>query len=232
MDVKLQVATATMKSSAERARTEIERIRQEGKHGMPLKLFPFQQQAGYRLPEPQQRREAIEAGTQRLLDDGVHEEAIREAFESGALRFNETGDPVFCGRREDGALVGQVIERPGDVLQKSQPQLRDRFAPVLKAGIERVDVVRTGREALHLRSLQLREEAPLSTIVISHGRADRLGLPHIQKALDEAKHVERLDQSQEQAGQEPPVVQANQQLAQEEARRAQEQQQHESSRQR
>jgi len=233
VDVELQAEIANLKSSVETARTEIERIRQESKSGIePLKIMPFQQKDRYLLPEIEQRRDAIEAGTTRLVEEGVHGDAVIEAFEEGVLRFNKQGEAVFCGRRQDGGLASQVIDRPGDQPVKSQPLLRDRFAPVLKSTSDRVDVVRSGREALHLRSLQLRQEAQHSTIIISQGRNDRLGLPHIRKAIEEAKHVERHDQRDVEAGREPPIVEANQRLAQEEARRAQEQQQRDSSRQR
>lgn len=219
VDIELQAKIEAMRSSVSQVKAEIERIRQKSEHGMPLLLLPFQHQPTYLLPEPEQSQEAIEAGVEALIKEGVHEDSINEAFKVGMLIFVDQGASVFCGRRSDGGLANTVIERDGSSAgpQTNQPQLRDRFAPVLKGADDRVDVVRTGLEALHLRSLQLRQGAPRSTIVVSHGREDRLGLPHIRELLEKAQHIERHDQREAKSGIGSPIIKDNQQLAQEQA---------------
>lgn len=211
----------TLERASALAQDEIERIRQMSKTGEASLELPFQRAPAYRLPEPELDRAALIRACSRLEDDDIEPEVIEEAFTSGAMSLDEQGEPVFCGRNSDGDLVHVMRD------DKAEPTLmRERFAPVLAGDPDRVEVVRSGREALHLQSLQLRAEMRPATVIVSAGDSRSLGMPATRKAIDEAREVKRHDTSEAQAGagKEPPIVSENR--AQAEAQRiAQEQEQ-------
>ena len=102
---------------------------------------------------------------------------------------------------------------------------RERFAPMLAGDPSCVEVVRSRREALHLQSMQRRENVRLSTVIVSRGNSRSLNMPQDRAAIEGAKYFERHDQEQVQAGEEMLLVSRNrtkaeeQRLAKEQARR-------------
>jgi conjugative relaxase-like TrwC/TraI family protein len=176
----------------EKALVEIDRIRQDSKEGaIELKVLPFQEAETYRLDEIKQELEALKIGAQRLLDDQIGQEVIKEAVSDGFIQFDSEGNAIFGGRRPgDHALVNLASD---DMVGKRQPVLRDRFAPILKGREDLVDVVNTGREALHLRNLQRTIGQPESTIIVTHGKDEALQMPHVREMMAKASNVSRWD---------------------------------------
>jgi hypothetical protein len=239
VDVVQESKILTLEDAGEKARSEIKRIQEIKtfdktsfelflRDGTSIKLgdtLPFQKADAYKLQEIEAKRESFERGVEPMMEDSIDSEAMKEAHEKGFLRFEEDGKPVYCGRRsEDDALV--LLQRD-DELMNEPPALRGRFAPVLPGDPDRVKVVRTGREALHLRSLELRElreELKPSTIIVSAGRDSSLAAGQARLAIEKAKNVERHDQKEVKKDREPDLVEANRRSA-EQARLAEEQRQ-------
>lgn len=212
VDQKVEVLAATVSDQAADAKIlaekELERIRKAylGKTTAlgdikPLKPLPFQLMPHYELKETKANASAGQRGVERLRAEiseaGVDEatdEAMREAGESKFLTFANDGSPVFAGRRpEDGKMV--LSHRDGDL---NHPGLRSRYPPVLLGqDPSRVDIVRTGREAIELRATQIRLERARSTIIVTGGRSDALALPHVREQLENAQLVTRYDQATE-----------------------------------
>lgn len=181
-----------LRDSYEKAVVEIDRIRQSSKDGeIELKLMPFQEAETYRLDDLKQDFDVLKAGAQRVLDDHIDQEVVKEAMSSGFMQFEGDGRPNFCGRRPgDQALVSLASD---DQMGKRQPILRDRFAPILRGREDLIDVVNTGREALHLRNYQRLIGQPESTIVVSHAKDEALQMPHVREMMAKASNVSRWD---------------------------------------
>lgn len=212
VDQKVEVLAATVADQAEDARIlameEIERIRlgHLGKSTTlgdinPLKPLMFQLMPQYELKEPKVNAKAAELGVERLRTEisaaGVDEAtdaAMREAGEAKFLTFDKDGVPVFAGRRpNDGKMVLAHMDR-----DTTHPGLRGRYPPILLGqDPSRVDIVRTGREAIELRATQLRLDRARSTIIVTGGRSDALALPHVRQQLEQAQLVTRYDTAKE-----------------------------------
>lgn len=210
----------TLERSAEVARLEIDRIREQSKTGVASIELPFQRSAAYTLPDMDLSKADLARAIEKLQDDGIEPDVIEHAFKTGAMSLDVQGEPVFCARNSEGSLVRVVKDND----PSKADLMREQFAPVLAGDPDRVEIVRTGREALHLQSLQLRSDMHPSTVIVSGGEDRSLGMPHVRKTVDESNDLKRHDHESVQAGKEPPLVAENR--AQVEAQRiAQEQEQ-------
>lgn len=210
----------SLERSAEMARLEIDRIREQSKTGVASIEMPFQRSAAYTLPELRPEQAALERAIEKLQDDGIEPEVIEQAFKSGAMNLNDQGEPVFCARNSQGGLVRVVKDNE----PAKADLMREQFAPVLPGDPDRVEIVRSGREALHLQSLQLRSERQPSTVIVSGGEDRSLGMPDVRKTIEKSKDLQRHEQEQVQQDKEPSIIVENR--AQAEAQRiAQEQEQ-------
>ena len=153
----------------------------------------WQEGPAYELKEPRQIRDAVEAGIGNLQEDAIESAVIAEAGRQGFLRFDEAGKPVFCGRRPDDQKLVLALSDA----QQDPVGLRSRFPPILHGDPARLDVVKTGQEALALWSLQDKLEQTRSTIVVSSGKEDALSLPHTRELAEKATTTVRHDLNKE-----------------------------------
>ncbi len=229
IEVKIQESLEKTDAAKELAKREIEKI-YNGRKDKKLAfegvqaLQPLFYHTGphFELDELKPNREAAQRGVNILreqigatgVDEATHE-AMKQAGEAKFLSFNEKGDPVFCGRRpDDQKLVMTHID-----LAEQKSSLRDRYPPILQGDPSRLDIVRTGKQAIELRSIQIREQLPQSTIVISQGKNDALSYPHVREIAEKAESVQRHDTPKA----EEKMSELNINTAQEQARQAIEQ---------
>ena len=195
-DFEEQFELQQLQQAAAMAAQEISRISQSSKTQSQPKIKrlepkPFQQKAGYVLPEPQENQTAAKAMIEKLAKNFIAPAIVKEAYRQGTVRFDGQGLPVFCGRRPDGKLVNPVT-----ITAAAPGAMRDRFPPVLagnpQSGI--VHAVKKGIDALALWAIQDIKKIPRSTVVITNGQNSALGLPHIIKLIAAAKKFIRFDQ--------------------------------------
>lgn len=195
VDLKAEVAIANVCAARELANTEIARIQQSSKQPVlrdvtPRQAFGFQQSKEYQLQEPKVSQEIIQAGLDHLEDNAIEREIAEEAVEQGFLSFDKQGLPVFYGRRPgDSAVVNIVSEQQQSAIQKDE--LRNRYPPILLGDPKRVDVVKTGQDALALWSLQDKTNMARSTVIVSAGKEEALALQHVRDKVEKADQVKR-----------------------------------------
>jgi conjugative relaxase-like TrwC/TraI family protein len=195
--------------NADLLRTEIERIRQKSKTGQAGIELPFMRNKHYEVPSPEVSLEAMVCGVEALQADDIHDDVIKNAIRSGALTFNEDGEPVFCAKNSKGGIVRRTQDR-----QEREQLGRAAFAPVLEGDQDKVTVVRTGREALHLKSLELRNEATPSTVIVSGGNERVLGMPAVREQIQRSAGMPaREDKKPIEAGCEPYIVEESRKAA-------------------
>ena len=177
------------------AEQEISRISQASKTQQQPKIkrlapMPFQQKTGYILPEPQENRAAAKVTIEKLAKNFIASAIVEEAYNQGAVRFDNQGLPVFCGRRPDGKLVNPVT-----ITAPAPGAMRDRFPPVLTGNPASgfVHAVKKGIDALSLWALQDSKKILRSTVIVTAGSDAALGMPHIEAIVEASKRFVRLD---------------------------------------
>ena len=235
VETKIQQTVERTDEAKELAKREIARISEGSKFKrvelgeLPvLRPLHYQSLPQFELDEPKPKREAADRGVEVLREqigiNGVDEatdEAMRQAGEAKFLSFNEKGDPVFCGRRpEDQKLVLMHIDFLNPFDPATQPSsLRNRYPPILAGDPSRLDIVRTGKQAIELRATQIREQLLQSTILVSQGKNDALSYPHARELVVKSRTVTRQDSTLA----ETKTSELNAATAQEQARQAMEQ---------
>lgn len=150
---------------------------QTGQHSAPL---PELQGAS-----PKQVADALE----RIQDRGINDDAIKMAAAQGVLRVDPaTGEPVFCGRREDGALM-QV--QPAEINGKVKPDVRGRFPPILRGDGDETLVVQDGMSALQKMSDYLDAGEPPPNFIITGGKPFALSGDQAKELLDASRSANR-----------------------------------------
>ncbi len=192
-------ATARIEEAAISAEKEVARIQSTSKiQSAPvLRQLPFQSSMEYALarPKPVQPEVVISAANKLAADHNIFKEALLEVVETPenkrfAATVREDGTLAWHARRPDGEIVATYDDAGKQLAGKA---LSDRYAPILEGSKARVDIVETGLDALRLRSTQIREKREQSTIIISNGRDDALGMPHVRELIENAKVVQRQD---------------------------------------
>lgn len=211
VDTKAEVLIANITAARELASSELNRIRDDSKRPElkqidPVKELPFQKQKTYELEDPVTPRPVLERSIDRLMQQHIEVDVLMDAHERGFLRFTKDGQPIFCGRRpEDKALV--LIQK--DDAKLNSESLRNRYPPILQGDSKRVDVVKTGEEALALWSIQDRAEMARSTVIVTSGNEEALGLQHTRDLIERASeckfHDGSLSQKQTEVAQETKV---------------------------
>lgn len=131
----------------------------------------------------------VAAALERIQDHGIHDEAIKIAAGQGALRVDPaTGEPVFCGRREDGALM-QL--QPMQTNRKAKPDVRGRFPPILRGDSDETLVVQDGMAALQKMSDYLDAGEPLPNFIITGGKPFALSGDQAKELLDASRSANR-----------------------------------------
>lgn len=158
-------------------------------------------------------------------EKSINEEVLAEAVISGFVRVDKSGEIKFIGRDASGRNVSQ---QGIDDIESKKPRtaicngvtilteagMRDRYPPVLPGTPDNqtVDVVKTGLEALALRSLQETQGLEKTTIVVAKDR-EAFAHTHVRELMMQAKDVRRHDKTdvnlvgqnkQIQAAYEPP----------------------------
>ena len=188
----IDVKILTVQDARKEATSAIERLRQASKLGgiKAYDTLPYQKNEGFELPEPRTvDQEFFRRGIEGLVVRQISVDVLRDAEKQGFLKFGAGGQPVFCGRRpEDNSLVLALSDK------NPEPEpMRERFPPILHGNPDCVDIVKTPEEALILWNMQDLEERQRSTVIVSSGRDEALGLAHTQKIIEEAKTVRRYD---------------------------------------
>ena len=188
----VDVKILTVQDARKEATSAIERLRQISKlDGIKAyDTLPYQKNKGFELPEPHTvDQELYRHGFERLAARQISVDVLQDAEKQGFLKFGANGEPVFCGRRpEDNSLVLALSDK------NTEPEpMRERFPPILHGNPDCVDIVKTPGEALVLWNMQDLEERQRSTVIVSSGRDEALGLAHTQKIIEEAKTVTRYD---------------------------------------
>ena len=137
---------------------------------------------GQKQPLPDLERASdrqISRAMEKLQLAGIDYEALKIAGEQGILRVDgATGEPVFLGRKGDGALM-QVL--PLDGPQK--PDLRGRFPPILRGEGDKTLVVQDGMEALRTLTNYLDAGEPTPNLIITGGKPFALSGPQAKELL-------------------------------------------------
>jgi conjugative relaxase-like TrwC/TraI family protein len=185
----VEAAILRLENSVEIAKMEINRIRESSKIAnlKPGKEFPFQKDSSYVLD--------VKTPSAKVLTDGVKEmkekysitdDVLAKAMKQGVLNFSEDGKALYAAKRGDGEIVNQFNDESKKYI--NEVALRDKFTPVLHGDPNRIDVVKSGKEALALWSIQQREKIEQSTIIInSSGRNEDLR-SHFQ-LIEKSKEV-------------------------------------------
>lgn len=144
------------------------------------------------LPELKEASQVqLDRALDRLEQAGIHQDAIKMAAAQGVLGFDPgTGEPVFCGRREDGALM-QVL--PFEAAGKAKPDVRGRFPPILRGEGDETLVVKDGMAALQKMTEYLDARAPTPNIIITGGKPFALSGEQAKSLLDASKAAARAE---------------------------------------
>lgn len=158
---------------------------------------------GQKQPLPDLERASdrqISRAMEKLQLAGIDYEALKIAGEQGILRVDgATGEPVFLGRKGDGALM-QVLPLEGP----QKPDLRGRFPPILRGESDETLVVQDGMEALHTLTEYLDAQTPTPNIIITGGKPFALSGAQA-KSLLTTKSPNSLEIIQKQGSQQLPI---------------------------
>ena len=137
---------------------------------------------GQKQPLPDLERASdrqISRAMEKLQLAGIDYEALKIAGEQGILRVDgATGEPVFLGRKGDGALM-QVLPLEGP----QKPDLRGRFPPILRGEGDKTLVVQDGMEALRTLTDYLEAGEPTPNLIITGGKPFALSGPQAKELL-------------------------------------------------
>ena len=137
---------------------------------------------GQKQPLPDLERASdrqISRAMEQLQLAGIDYEALKIAGEQGILRVDgATGEPVFLGRKGDGALM-QVLPLEGP----QKPDLRGRFPPILRGEGDKTLVVQDGMEALRTLTDYLEAGEPTPNLIITGGKPFALSGPQAKELL-------------------------------------------------
>lgn len=163
---------AVLAEQKEKEKALASQAQQTGQHSAPL---PELQGAS-----PKQ----VAAALERIQDRGIHDEAIKIAAAQGVLRVDPaSGEPVFCGRREDGALMQlQPMQT-----RKAKPDVRGRFPPILRGDSDETLVVQDGMTALQKMSDYLDSGEPLPNFIITGGKPFALSGDQAKELLGDSR---------------------------------------------
>ena len=137
---------------------------------------------GQKQPLPELERASdrqISRAMEKLQLEGIDYEALKIAGQQGILRVDgATGEPVFLGRKGDGALM-QVLPLEGP----QKPDLRGRFPPILRGEGDKTLVVQDGMEALRTLTDYLDAGEPTPNLIITGGKPFALSGPQAKELL-------------------------------------------------
>jgi len=182
------VAAANISQDLTVAKEQLEKIRESSKHPElravhPTAPLPFEKLPSFNLPEPKASSSEIRQGVEALTEVGISDQILSEASKQGFLRFDKA-NPVFCGRRDDGALVNTSKGRRTE----NEPTRRDTFPPILYGSTTQTDIVSSGNDALALRALQIAHRVEQSTIIVKTNGQSLTSL-HTRSLIERAKTV-------------------------------------------
>lgn len=183
-----------IKDASAIAQRELARIQRESKlPDVPLHhVLPFQQSDAYKVPPSTYSlsEQGLE-GSRRLLGEEIEPEAMRQAVRDKFLSFTPEGEALFLSRRQaDKNAVVHVADKDG--ITKASLPLSERFPAILNGDPAEVDIVKTGLDALRLRSIQLREGHNTSTIIVADSN-EKLSLTETRDLINKATEVRRFD---------------------------------------
>lgn len=195
IEVQAEVTIRQRAATQTLARSELERIRQASRYQeiTPIASLPYQGRHKFALKEIEENPRSTILGIKILDKFGIDPQVVEDARKLSFLRFDTQGQPTYCGRRPgDQALVNPMTD------ERIETSVRGRFPPILLSDSQKIDLVTTGREALALWTIQDRDRQKRSTVIVTNGHPDALGLPHTRALIEGAARVTRYEtQAQE-----------------------------------
>lgn len=198
---KQEAEIAKIHEARESAAREVARIQAQSKiPAAPLlKKLHFQSSLEYAMANPvRPSDELLTKALEEVRKHNITDKAFvgaTQGIDARTLSIDPSGERRWYARRGDGAVVAEYDDH-GRQLQ-GKP-LAERFPVILPGSKDRVDIVESGLDALKLRSIQERDALEPSTIVISHGQDEKLGMPHVRELIEQAQEVHRYDKPVEQ----------------------------------